>query len=336
MRNVRVSLLLAVGWLAALCVYHELSVVTDTLPVLRASAYFIVFNVLAFVGVLLAPFRRLGTVARGVALGLLTYLAGKTALVWVGLVDAGTLGSALVEAGAVAASVAIAYRIAHGLYEFEDAVTSIWIPDAAQQLEHISDARERISGEILRARRYERPVSVTVFAFDGESVNVAVHDVIREIQQAIVRRYVASKLSRLLLDAVRRTDIVATDPEHNRIIVVSPETTRDQSAIFAGRLQETAYRTLGFELPYGCAGFPGDAPTFEGLVRAAQHQAVPHPRAVEAPVVPEPRLANLGAELDVLAAGAPGMSQEASNGRSADGVKVLPRDSEPDAALADA
>lgn len=88
--------------------------------------------------------------------------------------------------------------------------------------------------ELRRARRYERQLSA--LALDLEAYP--------------------------LLPRGRATDIVAVSPDHQRVVVVLPETGPEGAARYAERLK----RDIGLDL-LGASSFPDDALTLDVLLR---------------------------------------------------------------------
>ena len=69
---------------------------------------------------------------------------------------------------------------------------------------------------------------------------------------------------------VRLTDLVVETDEDGRFLIVCPETTSENSILFAKRLQTAVKENLGVALAYGIATFPEDARTFEAIVDKAE------------------------------------------------------------------
>jgi hypothetical protein len=169
--------------------------------------------------------------------------------------------------------VLVARQVALILVEFEDAVANITFGDLAR-IQSIDGAQEDISVEMSRARRHERPLTVTVLEVDPATVHAPLHRIVREVQEAMMQRYMMSGLARLAAQTTRRGDIVVQDAARNRVIILSPEASPEQIARLADRLQVTARQRLGLPVRYGFAGFPHNALTFDELVEHATRRTV--------------------------------------------------------------
>ncbi len=169
-------------------------------------------------------------------------------------------------------SVMLAIRVARGLSQFEESIENITIDDVSS-VTTLATARDDIAIEMSRARRHERPLTVTVLSFDPRAVHASLHEIVRDVQQRMMQRYIMSGLARVAAQTTRRGDIVVQDPVAHRVIVLSPESTPDQLNALTQRLQESAYRTLGIPVRFGTAGFPNTALTFDDLVAHASGDA---------------------------------------------------------------
>lgn len=177
----------------------------------------------------------------------------------------------------------LAQRVAFDLQDFEQAVINITLPQTNHRVRRLREAQEDIQTEMLRSRRHQRPLSVTILRPEAGSMDAVLHRSVRDIQQAMIGRYVLNSLMRIVADLMRRTDTVLEVPQGDEIIVVSPETTAEQSIILTERVKAMAVQQLGITLISGTAAFPQDALTFEELVRSAKRVA-----GQAAPAVPDP------------------------------------------------
>jgi hypothetical protein len=211
-----------------------------------------------------------------------TVLVAGIAVTYVGS-RAFVLDPDAVLAGASAASTAfevafaslavmLAVRVGRGLNQFEESIANITLDDLSNVMT-LADARDDIAIEMSRARRHERPLTVTVLSFDPRSVHTSLHEIVHDVQQRMMQRYIMSGLARVAAQTTRRGDIVVQDSAANRVIVLSPESTPGQLDALTHRLQESAYRTLGLPVRFGTAGFPNTALTFEDLVAQASGEA---------------------------------------------------------------
>jgi hypothetical protein len=179
---------------------------------------------------------------------------------------------AMIELSLCAGAVFAARQFSLQLAEFEEAVANITMGDLAR-VKSLDDAADDIAVEMSRARRHERPLTVTVLSAEPSSVSGALHRIVQDVQSAMMQRYIMSGLARLAAQVTRRGDIVVQDFGSNRVIVLSPEAAPDQIEHLTGRLQAIAAERLGLPLRLGSAGFPDHALTFDDLVLHASVKA---------------------------------------------------------------
>jgi hypothetical protein len=175
---------------------------------------------------------------------------------------------AVLEIVVASLAVLVAQRVALALHEFEDAVANITIGDAAR-IKPLDTAGDEIAVEMSRARRYERPLTVTIMSVEPASIQASLHRIVRDVQRAMMQRYILSGLARVAAQRTRRGDIVVQDATGNRIIIISPEASPEQVETLVHRLRDSAESTLGLPVRLGVAGFPHHALTFDDLVTSA-------------------------------------------------------------------
>ena len=166
--------------------------------------------------------------------------------------------------------ITLAYAVARGLNEFEEAVINITFADVSRRVQKLDLAAEDIQQELIRSRRHHRPLTVLVAKFDPRSIDVALHRHVQEIQQTMMTRYAHIGLARLISQQARRIDVVADQEEQERFIILSPESDVAGAAALAERIRAAAEQQLGITVAFGVAAFPQDALTFEELVAYAE------------------------------------------------------------------
>jgi lipopolysaccharide/colanic/teichoic acid biosynthesis glycosyltransferase len=124
-----------------------------------------------------------------------------------------------------------------------------------------------VGRELLRARRYVRPVTAVSVALDVDAANAARADVD------------AVELANELVHSLRETDYVA-HIERERLLLLLPETTLDAARGLTNRLLGALGADLVLRLRVGFAAFPDDDVTWVAL----RAYAVADERPVSAPV----------------------------------------------------
>jgi hypothetical protein len=118
----------------------------------------------------------------------------------------------------------------------------------------LEEAIEDIKYEIIRARRYDHPISILIIqAFSsslGANGNIIVANTLR--------------------NAFRRTERLYVMDKFGRFLIFCPETTMSSMEMLVNRIQILTQRELGIHTSYGMASFPDQELTFEGLVARAE------------------------------------------------------------------
>lgn len=166
----------------------------------------------------------------------------------------------------------LAHHLARQLFDFEEAVANLTFIDSSRTVRRLNEALEDIQTEFIRSRRYKSPLSVVVVELETGSIQTALHRTVMEVQKAMMSRYMLTSLARLICSALRRTDMVIEQREQGRFIVLSPETSAENSAILVQRIQAAAAEHLGIDVKCGVASFPDSALTFDELVHQAENR----------------------------------------------------------------
>lgn len=181
---------------------------------------------------------------------------------------------ALAELAFVVLVVVLAHRTAAGLDAIDDTLASVAFGESPALALDGPKAANEIHAEMARSRRHDRALSVTVIAPDPGSVELAIEKSGEEVQRALRTRFVKSRFVQAVADQLRRSDLLFEDPETGRLVILSPETTTEGTALLVNRIRESTRRLrLGFTS--GSASFPTHALTFEQLVSRAEDRLTP-------------------------------------------------------------
>ncbi len=199
------------------------------------------------------------------------YLVLKLIFVKPDLTWGGVLGYVtLVEILLISIGAGLSYYVGWNLNDFEDAVEKITFSEIKRAI-NLKDAIEMIQNEVYRSRRYNHPLTIIMVQPLTDSKQNILNHSIREIQEAMVARYMSISMARALSDHIRRTDILVEQPDKGRFIVVSPETDKTTSSVVVGKVQEAA-KEIGAQVVLSQANFPGDALTLEELLNQSEIQ----------------------------------------------------------------
>jgi hypothetical protein len=197
---------------------------------------------------------------------------------------------AVTEVALISLSTWLAHTVARRFADFEEAVENITFTDTSRRVQRIEEAGEEIQTELTRSRRYQVPLSVIVVAPEAGSITAALHRTVREVQQAMMSRYVLIGLARMISYELRRTDLIFERRDDGRLILLCPETNNESAETLVKRIQTAASQQLGVAVSCGAAGFPTEALTFEDLVLRAENnmQPVPQEQPAAVPVFSTP------------------------------------------------
>jgi GGDEF domain-containing protein len=132
-------------------------------------------------------------------------------------------------------------------------------------------ARLQLDGELARARRYQRPLTVGVVSLEAdEPMGQAPH--VFAAQPAFFL------VGAVLRDAVRGSDLVTYDAPHDQYVILFTESTRLQTLQAAHRLQALVYTRTRLGMRIGLAEFPADGLTLEDLITMACSEAAKEAR----------------------------------------------------------
>jgi GGDEF domain-containing protein len=185
------------------------------------------------------------------------------------LIGGGYLYLTITEVVFFLLTVVLAHHVAHHLHDFEDAVENISFSGLKNRILSQEDASATIKNELYRSRRYQHPLSLMVLEPDQGSLQASLHRSVREVQQAMMGRYVFLGFSRVVSDFLRRIDIAMEQADKQRLVLLCPETPREGVMMMVERLKQTVADQIGVSVRCGVASFPDEALTFEELLREA-------------------------------------------------------------------
>lgn len=184
------------------------------------------------------------------------------------------------EISAIALTTMLARGVSLAVSEFENAVTNITIGQVGKQPESFSVGQGEIYREVRRARYYQRPLTLMTIKVEEDSIQVALDRMVQEVQQAMMKQYVLSSVSKMLCDELEDYNIIAKRNDH--FLVLLPEATPDKLPDLTRRLRKAVSEQVGVELQIGAAALPEDAITFESLMEKAVREMEAEPATVPA------------------------------------------------------
>ncbi len=151
--------------------------------------------------------------------------------------------------------------------EFERTITHFTFRQVGKSPELFSEGQSEIYREVRRARNHQRPLMLLVVHIEEESIKVAVDRMVQEVQQAMMKQYVLSGVSKMLCDELEDYNIIAQT--NNHFMILLPEITPEKVPALTNRLRQVVSERMGVTLRIGAAALPEDAVTLEGLTEKA-------------------------------------------------------------------
>jgi GGDEF domain-containing protein len=148
-----------------------------------------------------------------------------------------------------------------------DELTAITYPNRTLDLHTAGD---RISAELTRSRRYDRPLSLLVVQIDKlyAQQSFGKDDA---LQQDILTRFAVARIGQIINDRARETDLILRDT-NSRFILICPETEYLNSTKLAERISKSMFEAIGAQVQWGAASFPDEALIFDELVQKAMER----------------------------------------------------------------
>ena len=182
--------------------------------------------------------------------------------------------------------VLLSQKVSEHIRDFESAVENITFAGLNRPHKALAESLVDIENQMYLSRRHDRPLSVIVLKTEAPTIQILWNRAVREVQEAMMSRYVASRVIRVLDQQLRRTDLVVHNVDGS-FVVVCPETNGSTLQTMLERIRSSVEEQLGVAVRCGGASFPDSALTFEDLL----HQAEQHVTNAAAPDVrplPEP------------------------------------------------
>lgn len=171
----------------------------------------------------------------------------------------------------------LSYRVSQATLEFRKAIETITFSGENGQLRDLRDLRDIVDTEMVRSRRFERPLSLVMLQADPSSLNMTMHRLVQEVQRSMMQRYVLATMASVLARCRRRTDIIIEDQKPGRLLFLAPETNEHEAVKMGERITQLVQERLGISAHYSIAAFPQHALTFEDLLSVAEQRIKSEP-----------------------------------------------------------
>lgn len=179
------------------------------------------------------------------------------------------------QAGSLALTGLIAHQVGVRLQSFAAMISGVALNNTTPLPTPFTDAQAVMYRELQRARHHERPLSVMMLQVDKAAMQAAIPAISAEVQQAMMARYILSKVAQILNEELPNFDPVAL--RDNCFIAVLPEATAADAAETAQRLRTIIEAQTGLQMQCGTATLLDEAMTFEELIESAAAKLTPSP-----------------------------------------------------------
>jgi len=165
----------------------------------------------------------------------------------------------------------LARQIQLGLQEFEGVIAAITFGHIGKLPKPFSEGQDAMYKEVKRARRYQRPLTVIALKIDDESIQIALPQIIENVQRAMMKEYILASVARTLDENMHDFDTIALRDNH--FILMLPELPAEETPLITQRLEKLIKEKMNIRLQVGAASFPNDGVTFESLIELAVENA---------------------------------------------------------------
>ncbi len=176
----------------------------------------------------------------------------------------------ITEVSLLLISIWLAHKLAQSITNFEDAVQNVTFADTNRHVRQLAEANEEIQTEMFRSRHNHHPLSIIVVEPEPGSIRSSLNRLVKDAQQNMINHYITNNLALILSRQLRRSDLVLTHRERNRVVLVCPDTNKTDSSVLVDYINDVVAKQLGLSITCGTASFPQEALTFEELVRQAE------------------------------------------------------------------
>jgi GGDEF domain-containing protein len=239
---------------------------------LAATLFVFLLHIVLIIAIISIPRLRNAPLYALFLLGGSIYLLGRLALSGTSLFNGILVYVFSTEIIFLSFSIFLAHTLIRSLQDFQEAVENITFADVRKSLHTQGEAEETIAREMLRSRRHQHALSVVVIKPNPDSVRAALHRSVRDVQHAMMKRYLALGLARLITNQMRAIDLLIEPHDQETFVILCPETNRDGATALLERIRKEATEQLGLTISTGVAAFPDEALTFKALFhKASQH-----------------------------------------------------------------
>lgn len=209
-------------------------------------------------------------VAFSLLVGVLAYLILRFYLMagtlWTGILD---FQVSMIELFFLVWLIYLAHLVVNEIQTAETARNFVDLTKQFAAAPDLQTSEDRIRSELTRSRHYHRPLSLVVIDKPNEISEPALERMVNEIQNWIVGGYVQARLSQVMKRELRAIDLIMTDHNRQRLVILCPEVDAEGVTELTDHLKMAVSREMGLRIQCGSASFPDESLTFDGLLQRA-------------------------------------------------------------------
>ncbi len=141
-------------------------------------------------------------------------------------------------------------------------------------------------GEIQRARRFQRPLTVASVQFDESFDSLWWDELSRHARNEIAKHYLQARLAAVVSEFIEPGDIVAN--KDGQFVMVFPERSRKAANDVVRKIANAMRCKVGVNMRCGLAEFPEEECTLTGLIARAESACAVGDTSIGSEMVPVP------------------------------------------------
>ena len=187
---------------------------------------------------------------------------------WTYPIDLHRTPAVLIQLGILAVTVVLAHRLGQGLEHLRRCLAIALAGHAAESPQRIETGQAEIYREIRRARMHHRPLALMTVRAANHVSKATLDRFATQVASEMTRDYIAARIATFLDGELSDCDVIVQHDDH--LVVLLPETGRDELDRIAQKLKAAAKEQLDLEFEFGLSVFPDEEITFAGLLEHAK------------------------------------------------------------------
>ena len=206
---------------------------------------------------------------------LAVYGIGKITLDNRALTDSMIVYISITEISILLITLWIARVVSLAVSDFENTVESAVVGDNTSRVLSASEGKNVIDRELLRARRYDRPMALLHLQIKALDKIAGAPSRYLDTKKAFEHRYLQARITQLIDTLLHDSDIMSWN--NGCLVICMPESTAKEAV----KMAKHVHAILKIEMTLGIACFPDEALIYSDLITAAKNNPwYPNPENV--------------------------------------------------------